>query len=37
MEPKFNSDNDSFLLVLKNLNYKEIKIGDKKAAIKKRR
>ena len=37
MEPKFNSDNDSFLLVLKNLNYgnsKEIKSSDKKAAIK---
>jgi ATP-dependent DNA helicase RecG len=33
MEPKFNSDNDSFLLVLKNLNYEnleEIKSGDKK-------
>ncbi|WP_234121776.1 ATP-binding protein [Clostridium hydrogenum] len=37
MQPKFNSDNDSFLLVLKNLNYdksKETKSGDKKAAIK---
>lgn len=31
MEPEFNSDNDSFLLVLKNLNYR------KKATIKKRR
>lgn len=30
-EPEFNSDNDSFLLVLKNLNY------EKKATIKKRR
>ena len=28
MEPEFNSDNDSFLLVLKNLNY------EKKAAVK---
>ena len=46
MEPKFNSDNDSFLLVMKNLHYKDqeknesgdkkaaIKSGDKKAAIK---
>lgn len=31
MEPEFNSDNDSFLLVLKNLNFRE------KATIKKRR
>lgn len=33
MEPKFSSDNDSFLLILKNLNYenlKKIKSGDKK-------
>ena len=38
MEPKFNSDNDSFLLVLKNLNYDDSesmkKNGDKKMAIK---
>jgi len=37
MEPEFNSDNDSFLLVLKNLNYddsKTIKNGDKKTVIK---
>lgn len=37
MEPEFNSDNDSFLLILKNLNYEKvaaIKSGDKKAAIK---
>lgn len=38
MEPKFNSDNDSFLLVLKNLNYDDSELmkknGDKKAAIK---
>ena len=37
MEPEFNSDNDSFFLVLKNLNYdalKAIKNGDKKTAIK---
>ena len=37
-EPGFNSDNDSFLLVLKNLNYKWSEAmkesGDKKAAIK---
>lgn len=37
-EPEFNSDNDSFLLVLKNLNYEGSeameKSGDKKAAIK---
>ena len=37
MEPKFNSDYDSFLLLLKNLNYNTPKIsknGDKKTAIK---
>ena len=37
MEPKFYSDNDSFLLLLKNLNYREkatIKSDDKKATIK---
>lgn len=37
MEPEFNSDNDSFLLVLKNLNYRKkatIKSNDKKATIK---
>lgn len=37
MEPEFNSDNDSFLLVLKNLNYRKkatIKSDDKKATIK---
>lgn len=37
MEPEFNSDNDSFLLVLKNLNYVKkatIKSDDKKATIK---
>jgi ATP-dependent DNA helicase RecG len=38
MEPEFSSDNDSFLLVLKNLNYTNsktaIKNGDKKTAIK---
>ena len=36
-EPEFNSDNDSFLLVLKNLNYEGSeamkKNGDKKTAI----
>ncbi|MEI3336826.1 MAG: ATP-binding protein [Clostridium sp.] len=37
MEPEFNSDNDSFLLIFKNLNYykKQTKeISDKKQAIK---
>ncbi|QAT42008.1 ATP-binding protein [Aminipila luticellarii] len=37
MKPEFKSDNDSFLLILKNLNYSQkaaIKSGDKKAAIK---
>lgn len=29
MEPEFNSDNDSFLLVLKNLNYQNIKTAIK--------
>lgn len=41
MEPEFNSDNDSFLLVLKNLNYArkvaidftKVAIGDEKVAI----
>jgi predicted HTH transcriptional regulator len=37
-EPEFNSDNDSFLLVLKNLNYDVSEVmkknGDKKTAIK---
>ena len=37
MEPKFNSDYDSFLLLLRNLNFNTPKIsknGDKKTAIK---
>ena len=38
MEPAFNSNYDSFFLILKNLNYQDkkvaIKSGDKKAAIK---
>ncbi len=36
MKPEFNSDNDSFLLVLKNLNYTKktaIKNGDTKSSI----
>ncbi len=40
MKPEFNSDNDSFLLILKNINFTEktaIKNGDKKTAIENQR